>query len=398
MLTEFEQQVMESAKPTVPIIDGAVDPAARIAELTKLLENHDLEEYERDSIWREIALIKLQQNTVNVAELLTKTPVDPDQIIADTVDVADKMVIIAPSKLKKSFFLLQLLICLAAGRDFLRLHVPKPRRVVHIQLEIQSNHFHKRVLKIAKSLGIVPSDLGDRFHVINCRGLGVEGVEGIGLVEEAVKIYQPEILSFDPLYKIAAGGENDIEAGKVILGGFDRLMESTGAAVAFIHHDPKGAPGDRDIRDRGAGSNILSRDYDACITLTPHISEKDAVVVETMVRNYPPQEPFTVLWVENKELDSYGFVDRPDILPNVKTSKTRTPAPALAKYLPAATSILGVEEIELPRFKEQFKNKTGLSDNRIREFMAWATSGGSPNLSYREIWGKGVHKKWVKVK
>ena len=112
-------------------------------------------------------------------------------------------------------------------------------------------------------------------------GLGITGIDGIKKIEEIVKPYGPEVISLDPLYKIATGAENAAEDLKGILNAFDELSRATGAAIPFVHHDAKGASGDRDIRDRGAGSNVLGRDYDACITLTPHASEPDAVVVES---------------------------------------------------------------------------------------------------------------------
>ena len=77
---------------------------------------------------------------------------------------------------------------------------------------------------------------------------------------------------------------------------FDELAEQTGAAIIYVHHDTKGSPGDKDIRDRGAGSNVLGRDYDACVTLTAHASDPDATVVEVLLRNFPPQDPFTIAW------------------------------------------------------------------------------------------------------
>jgi hypothetical protein len=65
--------------------------------------------------------------------------------------------------------------------------------------------------------------------------------------------------------------------------------------------------------------------------------------------------------------------------------------------LPVACSIAQAEEIELRQFKETFKAQTGLSDHRIRGFLSWATSGGNPFLSMKELRGKGIHEKWIKV-
>jgi len=334
---------------------------------------------------------------VNAANLLLTEPPPPDQIMTDTFDLGDKVAFIASSKLRKTFFLLMFLLCVAAGRPFLNWQIPKPRRILHVQFEIQDHHFHRRVKRMAKALGIMPGDLGDRFNILNARGLGIAGPEGIAKIGLIAAGINPEIISFDPLYKVATGAENTAEDLKGTLNCFDELAKKTGAAILYVHHDAKGNSGDRDVRDRGAGSNVLGRDYDAAITLTPHATEPEAAVVETLLRNYRPQEPFTILWIEDEETGGYRFETRSEISPTKKTSQTKQQAPALSLYLPTSLSILGDEEIEIATFKEAFKQQTGLSNNRIRDFINWATSGGSPYIITREERGKGIHRKWVKA-
>ena len=335
--------------------------------------------------------------TVSASDLLQTEPPEPDQIMVDTFDVGDKIALIASSKLRKTFFLLMFLLCLATGRSFLSWQIPKPRRILHVQFEIQGHHFHRRVKRMGKALGITPADLGDRLHILNARGLGLAGQVGIDIIGRLAASLNAEVISLDPLYKIATGGENQAEDMKGILNGFDGLAKKTGAAILYVHHDTKGNSGDRDVRDRGAGSNVLGRDYDAAITLTPHATEDDTAVVETLLRNYRPQSPFAIQWIEDEETGGYRFDTRPDIRPEKKTSKTRQQAPALSTYLPAAISTLADGELEIAPFKEAFKKQTGISDNRIKDFLTWAVSGPNPYLTTREKRGKGLNKKWVKI-
>ncbi len=368
----------------------------QLADLRKQLMLATEKDEIEDLFWK-IRKVKLLRKTVNVSDWLPQEPAPLDQILQDTADVGDKIAFIGPAKMKKSFFMLMFLICLAAGRNFLRWPVPKPRRVVLIQLEIQEAHFHRRVINIAKALGIDPEDLGDRFHVINCRGLGVEGPEGIELIGEVIKSYSPEVIGFDPFYKISAGAENAIEDNKKTLNGFDQLIEKTGAAVVYVHHDAKGQPGDRETRDRGSGSNVVGRDYDTGITLTPHATDTDAVVVEILVRNYKDQQSFTILWEADEATGSYCFTEHSDILPEKKTSRSRTQPPDLPTYLPIAASILANDQMEIALFKDAFKKKSGLSNSRISDFIAWATSGGNPYLTKINERGRGVHKTWIRL-
>jgi hypothetical protein len=202
---------------------------------------------------------------------------------------------------------------------------------------------------------------------------------------------------FDPLYKLADGVENAAEDMKVILNGFDRLAEISGAAIVYVHHDSKGTPGDKDIRDRGAGSNVLGRDYDACMTLTAHSQNDNAVVVDVLLRNYRPHEPFSILWTCDESGGSYCFNMAEGIAPDKKTSRNKPAPPPVTVYLPFAEKILGNQEMDFSLFKSDFKDATGLSDHRIREFLNWATAGGSPHLETREDRKRGAHNKWVQI-
>jgi len=288
-------------------------------------------------------------------------------------------------------------ISISVGLPFFGWRISSPRKVVLIQFEIKAHHFQKRLKNVCRGLEIDPKHLEDRFLILNARGLGLIGPAGIEKIKMAVIDFHPDVICFDPLYKIATGVENAAEDTKIILNAFDVLAEETGAAIIFTHHDPKGSPGDRDIRDRGAGSNVLGRDFDAGITLTAHATDPDTIVVETLLRNYRAQEAFSIQFTEDDERHGYRFDERPDIMPEKKTSKSKPNKTPLSNYWPVAEAVLGNDEMELAPFKSAFKEQSGLSDHRIRDFLAWATAGGNPHLLAREERGKGTHKKWIRI-
>ncbi len=334
---------------------------------------------------------------IDASKWLESKPPEPDQILKDTFDKGDKVAIIGGSKLRKTFFLLQLLLCIAAGFPFLNWIIIKPRRILHVQFEVQAHHYHRRVLRMATALGITQDKIGDRFQILNARGLGIYGPEGIKKIELISESVQPDIISFDPLYKIATGAENAAEDLKETLNSFDQLAQATGAAVLYVHHDPKGNSGDRDVRDRGAGSNILGRDYDACITLTPHVSEQNAAVVESLLRNYRPQESFVALWSEDEETGGYRFDLAVGMAPTKRTSANgrAKDQPELSSYLPAAMDILKAGPMQIGIFMDALRIKTGLTYARATTFRDWATTGLHPALGIYEKRGRGQHQKLI---
>ncbi|NLZ05579.1 MAG: AAA family ATPase [Phycisphaerae bacterium] len=333
---------------------------------------------------------------INAATWLTSEPPACDQILADTVDRGDKTAIIGSSKLRKSFFLLQLALSIASGRDFLGWSVPQFRRVLLVQLEVQQHHFHRRVRRMAAALELTPEDLEDRLLIINARGLGLSGAAGIEAIRATVEPFMPELIGFDPLYKLATGAENAAEDMKVILGLFDQVTEQTGAAVLYVHHDAKGFSGDRDIRDRGAGSNVLSRDYDAAFALTPHSVEDDAVVVETLLRNYAPQQPMTIGWVNDLN-GGYCFGPRPDLAATKKTSTTARAKDNVSFETchPIALQLVKAGPMLIGEFKDILREKTGVGQKRIDRYVRWALTKGEEPLDVLEQRSKGRHEKRI---
>ena len=332
-------------------------------------------------------------------EYLDAEPPPVDPVLQDTLDKGDKLMLVAASKMRKSLFILMLAICLAAGRDFLNWKVPKPRTVLYAQWEIREHHVWRRVRRLCKAMGIKSEDLGGRLRVMSLRGkegwAGVNGVEGVQ--EEALAI-QADVVITDPFYKLLEGEESKPEGVRPTLQAFDGMSEVTGAAVIFPHHDRKGDQGATALVDRGSGSGVLGRDYDAAIYLTPHSNgENEVTVVEAVVRNYAPQAPFTVEWTYTE--DGYRFEVADDITPSKKTKSTRTPPPDLDKYLPTARSILadhaqqtGQQEMVWGVFKAAFKDRTKLSEMRTREFLALMTADPNPPLrtsDERQGRGKG---------
>ncbi|TAN38010.1 MAG: hypothetical protein EPN23_03415 [Verrucomicrobia bacterium] len=286
---------------------------------------------------------ELQRMADNVADNLSaqdasawiaETPPSVDPVLENTFDAGDKVPIIGSSKARKSFFVLQLCLAIASGKNVLRWHIPQVRRVLLIQFELKATHYWRRVHNLAGTLGIAPEEIAGRLHVASLRGHDVTPEKIMVLASK----HHAEVIVIDPLYKLADGDENLARDMKLVLAMFDSLAEETGAAILYVHHNPKGTAGDRDARDRGAGSGVIARDFDACIYLTDH-KEDGLLVCETLLRNYPPQEAFTIKWQEGH------FVVCDDVAAIVRTSANRNKAGSTGPQL-TKTDALGVVAVK----------------------------------------------------
>lgn len=219
----------------------------------------------------------------------------PGIILKDLFDIGTKAALMGPSKSRKSYMLLQLLVSLAAGLDrFLVWEIEKARRVLLVQFEITPYHYHKRLNEVCKNLKIEPSQMGDRFDIINARGRDLD-CSNISEIIDRVKSSQAEIVCIDPLYKILVGDESDQAAVKPLLKAFDLLCETTGASIVYSHHYAKGLSGDKATIDRGSGSGLFQRDFDVGVFVGHH-KTPGLLVCEAINRSYPPWEPFSIKW------------------------------------------------------------------------------------------------------
>ncbi|MEI6810343.1 MAG: AAA family ATPase, partial [bacterium] len=241
----------------------------------------------------------------------------PDPILADAFDLGTKALIVGPSKARKSFFMLQMLLSLAAGSShFLSWRIPRARRVLLLNLEIPPAHFQARIKRMMLALNISPEMLGDRFHVVNARGMEPSDSLQSQIVER-VNALQVEVLAVDPFYKLVSGDESAQEEIKPLLRMFDQLANKTNCAVLYSHHGQKGMSGDRQTIDRASGSGVIARDFDWMASLCHHQSHKDTglLVCEQIARSYPPKDAFSMAW------DDAGYFTVSDQEPVLLTSR-----------------------------------------------------------------------------
>lgn len=251
---------------------------------------------------------------VSLCDFLAVAPCPIDPIVEGCFESGDKVELIAPSKCRKSFFAIDLALHIAAGKDFLSLKVPKPRRVLYINLEIKADWMKRRLTKRLKGYGLDQSAIGDNLMLLNCRSRGEMVRDGLlRFLSDA----RPEFVVIDPRYKLMRPDENE-NAGEGLIGILTLLdaIAETGAAVMVVAHDTKGDSASKDIRDRGAGSSWAVRDTDCRFTLTPgKENPNDDVILAVLARNYPPHqatllhsEPECFVWDETADLSPSGKI------------------------------------------------------------------------------------------
>ena len=213
-------------------------------------------------------------------------------------------------------------------------------------------------------MSIFPRDLGDRLQIANLRGCGVDAASlktwVLSMAADGL-----DVIIMDPLYKIFSAGTDENAAGDLadLMRVFDEIAEATGAAVAIVHHDPKS----RNVKtiNRGAGSGLLGRDCDAAVYLDPHFADQDAVVVETISRNYSPRPEFCA------KFESGAFEVATDLAAVAEDTITsaRPGKPNLDNIAAEAVAWLENGPIPTAKFRLDAEREYGLSDRQTRTLV-----------------------------
>lgn len=225
------------------------------------------------------------------SEIISRQIVLPDELIAGMLHRGSKMVLGGGSKSFKTWCLLDLAISISAGRHWWGREI-RQGSVVYLNLEVQSAFFEARIQSIARAKGC---SITDALGIWNLRGHCAD--HRLLLPELALRLAERQLAAIilDPTYKVMGGSENAQEEVAALMDSIEKLAARTGAAVIFGSHFAKGNAAAKDSIDRISGSGVFARDPDAILTMTKH-EDEGVFVVDPILRNCPPIEPFCVKW------------------------------------------------------------------------------------------------------
>lgn len=229
----------------------------------------------------------------DMAGMLANPEPTPAVIVDGILHAGTKFVVGGGSKSFKTWVLLDLAASVATGSPWWTFPTHQGR-VLYINMEIPGAFFTKRLAAIleAKGVSLQPGQL-DHWPL---RGHAV-GIELL-LPEILTRLSREKyaLVLLDPIYKLY-GGRDENAAGDVatLLNALERVAVQSGAAVGFGSHFAKGNSANKEAIDRISGSGVFARDPDSILTMTPH-QIKGVFVIDPILRNFPPVDPFCVQW------------------------------------------------------------------------------------------------------
>lgn len=242
---------------------------------------------------------------IDALELLSSDLTRPPELVRGILHKGSKMVIGGGSKSFKTWTLVDLAVSVATGTKWWGFETTKGR-VVYMNFEIQDAFFKERLqaVCVAKECQLENGQLS----YWGLRGRATDLNEMLPQIIAKLKDEGCSLIVFDPIYK-GLGNRDENKAGDIasLLNELEKLAVETGAAVAFGHHFSKGNQAGKESIDRIGGSGVFARDPDTILTMTRH-EQDDAFVIDPILRNFLPIDPFVVrrahpLMVRDEGLD-----------------------------------------------------------------------------------------------
>lgn len=137
----------------------------------------------------------------------------------------------------KSFFVMQLGLCLASGQGpFLTSEIGSPVKVMLIQQEVSLGFMKKRLEKVRMST-LYPNIVQDNFLPFTTTGhpLNLLDKEDFDTICSWIERYRPDVLALDPLYTFHTKGEN-LSAMSDVMGIVNGLKSNYNLAILLVHH------------------------------------------------------------------------------------------------------------------------------------------------------------------
>ena len=312
---------------------------------------------------------------LTLRNLLTKYPNMRNPIIHGLLREGETLNVIAPAKTGKSWLVIDLAISVSTGMPWLGMPC-EPGNVLILDNELHGETSANRIPKVAEARNVRLSLLYDRIFIDNLRGRLMD-ILSLNKYFEQFKPEQFKVIILDAFYRFLPAGtdENDNGAMANIYNRIDHYADLLKCSFVLIHHTSKGNQSMKSITDVGAGAGTQARATDSHFVLRHH-EEPGVVVVEAVVRSWPPLAPYCLrwnfpVWMPDRELD-------PARLLGMKQERHITPRKDME---PGEFVSIFFHETPISQ-AQAFENasREGLSQRRIGQLLNLAVEAG---LLYR---------------
>ena len=232
----------------------------------------------------------------DAAAMIAANPEMRSYVLHGMLREREIMNFVSASKVGKTWAMLDLALCIVAGRAWLGVFAVTQGEVLYIDAELHPQTISARLKSIASARGIITSEYAGKLQILSLRGR----LQTLYELETFFRSITPgrfKAIFIDSLYRLWPAGldENSNSDVTAVYNFLDRMAELTGAAIICVHHASKGNQSSKFITDVGSGAGAQSRAADTHLILRAH-EQDDAAVLESVCRSSAPVAPIGLRW------------------------------------------------------------------------------------------------------
>lgn len=306
---------------------------------------------------------------ISVGELIDRHPSMRPPIIDGLLRVGETMNLIAAPKTNKSWFALGFACCVALGKPILGFPTSQGD-VLIIDNELHAETLASRLRRVTEAYGV---EARNRIRVLSLRGK-LQNLESLRSFFRKKSPGQFKLIILDAWYRALPIGTNENDNGMVagVYNLLDSYADHLQAAFLLIHHTSKGIQSEKAVTDVGAGAGSQSRAADSHLIIRPH-EEQDAVVLECVVRSFPPVKPIALRFEWPYFLLAHDLDPTQLAKPGRKKKPAEKPAEQPAEPTPE-------DPVELPWASQRFAQMFGSVEPKTKSVIIEdARLGGVPS-------------------
>jgi CheY-like chemotaxis protein len=268
----------------------------------------------------------------SLAELRSATFATPEAVIEDIIAEGETVGLVGKPKAGKSRLAQQMALAVSRGQTFLGHAVPRPRRVLILDLENRPAGARLRFQKMSDAASGDERVLIYAPETLSSAGITLATGSGVKALQQLVAGVKPNLLIVDTWRLLLGGDENKTQ---VVVDGLRALsslrQQLPSLAVLVVHHTRKTQGQDPPLLrvdpsawiENASGHYSLIAHLDACIGLEREIDRKsgdELIVVGGISRS---SAPTTLLLEEDPETLNFRTADSDDVLLQLLTEKER---------------------------------------------------------------------------
>ncbi len=160
-----------------------------------------------------------------------------EEVIAGIINEGDTALLLGKPKVGKSRFCDQVVVSLATGQDFLGMRVPKPRKVLYLDLENRPDTLQSRLNRMAGDLQWQSNAAFYCPQILSENLVDLSKPTGIKALRTMMEQVQPEFMVLDTWRLALGGNENETECVMPALTLLSSLKKNySKLAILIVHH------------------------------------------------------------------------------------------------------------------------------------------------------------------